>query len=196
MADEILSELVPGGNGIFTVQEAAARGIRTGSIQYLTAKGKAVRVSRGVYAVGDAWEDEFVSLQARFKKGIFSHETALFLWDLTDSTPIALDMTFPSTYNTTHAKDFGLRCTRTVPALYEVGITKITTPFGNKVSCYSMERTICDMLRPRHAADTYVLVEALRNYVRRKDRNIHLLSKTATTFRVAKRLRPYLEALL
>ena len=33
------------------------------------------------YATPEIWEDEFVNLQARFKKGIFSNETALFLLD-------------------------------------------------------------------------------------------------------------------
>ena len=44
-------------------------------------------------------------LQNRFKKGIYSHETALFLWDLTDRTPNRYCMTFPENYNLTNPKE-------------------------------------------------------------------------------------------
>ena len=45
-----------------------------------------------------------MNLQARFRKGIFSNETALFLLDLTDRTPNRFDMTFTETYNLTNVK--------------------------------------------------------------------------------------------
>ena len=46
---------------------------------------------RGVYILPEIWEDKFVNLQARLKKGIFFNETALFLWDLTDCTPAFIE---------------------------------------------------------------------------------------------------------
>ena len=66
--------------------------------------------NNGVVTTTEIWEDEFVNLQARFKKGIFSNETALFLWDLTDRTPNRHDMTFPHNYNLTNVKNEGINC--------------------------------------------------------------------------------------
>lgn len=74
------------------------------NIKTLLNSGKLERTARGVYILPEIWEDEFVNLQARFRKGIFSNETALFLLDLTDRTPNRFDMTFPETYNLTNVK--------------------------------------------------------------------------------------------
>jgi len=56
---------------------------------YLEDKGLIVKSVRGVYILPEVWDDEMFNLQSRFKRGIYSHETALFLWDLTDRTPNA-----------------------------------------------------------------------------------------------------------
>ena len=74
------------------------------NIKTLLNSGKIERTARGVYILPEIWEDEFVNLQARFRKGIFSNETALFLLDLTDRTPNRFDMTFTETYNLTNVK--------------------------------------------------------------------------------------------
>lgn len=72
--------------------------------------GKLEKTAKGVYILRETWEDEFINLQLRFKKGIFSNETALFLWDLTDRIPNRYNMTFPETYNLTNAKKEDINC--------------------------------------------------------------------------------------
>lgn len=58
----------------------------------------------------EAWEDEMFNLQGRFKRGIYVHETALFLWDLTDRTLSRYYMTFPANYNLTKPNEENIRC--------------------------------------------------------------------------------------
>lgn len=53
--------------------------------------------ARGVYILPEVWDDEIFNLQNRLKRGIYSHETALFLWDFTDRTPNRYYMTFSET---------------------------------------------------------------------------------------------------
>ena len=74
-------------NGIVTTAMVVAAGFSRGNLKYLVDRGKLERPSRGIYILPEVWEDEFLNLQSRFRRGIFSHETALFLWDLTDRTP-------------------------------------------------------------------------------------------------------------
>jgi len=68
--------------------------------------------------------------------------------------------------------------------------------FGNEVVVYDLERTICDCLRSRNHMDIAILSDALKRYVRRKDRNIQKLMRFAETFQVDRLLRNYLEVLL
>ena len=134
--------------------------------------------------LSEIWEDEFVNLQARFKKGIFSNETALFLWDLTDRTPNKYDMTFPHNYNLTNVKSEGVNCSRVKQEWYTEGKTQLESPGGNKITVYNMERTLCDILRKRGGTNTGIITEAFKRYTARNDKNIPLLSEYAKRFRV------------
>ncbi len=68
-------------------------------------KGLIERVARGVYIGEDTFEDQYFITQAICRKGIFSHETALYFHDLCDRTPIRYQLTIPSYYNTKLLKD-------------------------------------------------------------------------------------------
>ena len=88
-----------------------------------------------------------------------------------------------------------LRCSQAVFS-HETGITTMQTPFGHSVPVYDMERTICDLLRSRNNIEMQVFQDALKQYARRKDKNLRTLMKYASMFHVEKILRPYLEVLL
>ena len=72
-------ELTKQNNGIITTAMVVRAGISRGTLKYLSDTGGLEKVQRGVYTLPEVWEDEFVNIQSRFKRGIFSLETALFL---------------------------------------------------------------------------------------------------------------------
>lgn len=193
---EKIIQLAKENNGVVTTTALSEKGILRGNLKKLVDDGKLEKTARGVYILPEIWEDEFVNLQARFKKGIFSNETALFLWDLTDRTPNRYDMTFPNNYNLTNAKNEGMNCSRVKLEWYHEGEIQIESPGGNKITAYNMERTLCDILRKRSGADTGVITEAFKRYAVRRDKNIPLLSEYAKKFRVEEKVRRYLEVLI
>ena len=154
------------------------------------------KASRGVYTLPEAWEDEFVNVQSRFKRGIFSLETALFLCDLTDRTPMRFHMVFPEGYNLSGPKREGISCSGSREPLYSLGATFLKTPGGNTVSGYCAERALCDVLRPRNHTDIQIVTDAFKRYASGKHRNIPLLSEYAQILHVKEKLRAYLEVLL
>lgn len=77
-----------------------------------------------------------------------------------------------------------------------MGIIEVQTPSGNIVKSYNAERTICDMFRKRNNVDKQDLTEAIKGYVRRKERNIPLLLRYAKELRIEKIMRQYMEVLL
>ncbi|QWT17698.1 type IV toxin-antitoxin system AbiEi family antitoxin domain-containing protein [Collinsella sp. zg1085] len=195
VSEQIL-QLAAQNNGVVTTACLTAQGIHRGNLKTLLNAGKLEQTARGVYILPEVWEDEFINLQARFRKGIFSHETALFLWDLTDLTPHRYSMTFPQGYNLTNAKKERVDARIVKNQWYAIGKTSILSPAGHSVDVYSMERTLCDLLRKRGGADKAILTQAFKRYVARKDKNIPLLSEYAQMFSAALSLRPYLEVLL
>ncbi len=183
-------------NGIVTTAMVVAAGISRGNIKYLVNKGRIEKSARGVYILPEIWDDEIFNLQSRFKRGVYSHETALFLWDLTDRTPNRYYMTFPVNYNLTKPKEENIQCVQCKEVLYGLGVEEVLTPGGNKVRAYSAERTLCDILRPHSHVDIQLVSEAFKRYTSGQDKNIPALSEYAKTMKVEKRLRAYLEVLL
>lgn len=195
-ATEEILRMAKENHGTVTAAMVASAGISRGNIKYLVDKGILEKSARGVYILPDMWEDEIFNLQSRFKRGVYSHETALFLLDLTDRTPNRYHMTFPANYNLTKPKEENVWCAQCKGELYDLGITQVITPGGNMVRAYSAERTLCDVLRAHNRVDIQVVTEAFKHYVIRQDKNIPVLSEYAKRLKVEKRLRAYLEVLL
>lgn len=195
VSDKII-QLAKENNGVVTAAILSDKGILRGNLKKLVDEGKLEKTARGVYILPEIWEDEFVNLQARFKKGVFSNETALFLWDLTDQTPNRYDMTFPHNYNLTNVKSEGVNCSRVKQEWYAEGKTQLESPGGNRITVYNMERTLCDILRKRGGINTGIITEAFKRYTARNDKNIPLLSKYAKMFRVEEKVKSYLEVLI
>ncbi len=193
---EKILEILKKNNGVITTAEVTEAGISRGSLKHLVDTGVIERAARGIYQLADVWDDEMYHLQVRYKKGIFSGETALYLHDLTDRTPMRFQMTFPNNYNLTNIKSENIKCNRVIKGLYELGVIEIKTPAGNLVRSYNMERSLCDILRTQSYTDIQIVSDAFKRYTKRNDKNIPLLSEYAKKLRVEAKLRSYMEVLL
>ena len=195
-ATEEIIKMAKENNGLVTTAMVVAAGFSRGNIKYLVDKGVIEKSARGVYILPEVWDDEIFNLQNRFKRGIYSHETALFLWDLSDKTPNRYNMTFPVNYNLIKPKEANIQCVQCKKTLYGLGIAEVTTPGGNIVRAYSIERTLCDILRFHSRVDIQIVTDAFKHYAARSNKNIPVLSKYAKILKVEPRLRSYLEVLL
>ena len=156
-------------------------------------KGYIERVAQGVYLSKDAFEDAMYVLQARSKKAIFSHETALYLHDLTDRDPLQYTVTLPSGYNASNFKNDGIYVYFIKKDLLNLGVEYGKTPFGRNIRVYNKERTICDIVRNRNVIDSAIINEGIRRYLSEKEKDIPKLLQYAEKFRVEKIIRQYVE---
>ena len=154
------------------------------------------RISRGVYKAPDSIEDEMFIFQSKYKLSIFSHETALYLHDLTDRAPLAYSISVPSGYHSSFLNSCGHKVFYVNRNLFNLGIILMKSPHGNEIRATNLERTICDILRSRNQIEIQFVGEALRRYVRRKEKNIDLLYNYAKAFQIQKIVREYMEILL
>ena len=182
--------------GTITTAEANAAGISNEGLRLLVSSGTLERVLHGVYISPDAFLDKMFVLQKRLSKIIYSHETALFLHDLTDRDPIRYTVTVPSNYEVKRLKDENVRVFYIKRELHGLGAMTMPTVFGNKVTAYSPERTICDCVRSRKQMDISVVTDALKRYAKRSNKDLNLLMSMAGQFRIDKVIRNYLEVLL
>lgn len=182
--------------GTITTAEANAAGISNEGLRLLVSSGTLERVLHGVYISPDAFLDKMFVLQKRLSKIIYSHETALFLHDLTDRDPIRYTVTVPSNYEVKRLKDENVRVFYIKRELHGLGAMTMPTVFGNKVTAYSPERTICDCVRSRKQMDISVVTDALKRYAKRSNKDLNLLMSMAGQFRIDKVIRNYFEVLL
>ena len=136
------------------------------------------------------------SRQLRCAQAVFSHESALFFHDLTDREPNPYSITVKTGYNPASLQADGIKVYTIKKELHDVGIVTMNTPFGNPVPVYDMERTICDLIRSRSGIEMQTFQDALKQYAKRKDKDLRKLTCYAQMFRVGKLLRQYLEVLL
>ncbi len=193
---DVIDELIKEKKGIICTSDIVAAGISKPYFAQYANKNSLERISHGVYAAKDAWVDAMYSLQLRFRKAVFSHDTALYLHNLTDQEPLQQTVTVPSGYNTAKLRELSVKAYTIKRELHQLGLVALTSPFGNPVRVYNMERTVCDILRSRSKIEIQTFQDALKSYTKRKDKDLHLLMQYASKFRVEKTLRKYLEMLL
>jgi predicted transcriptional regulator of viral defense system len=191
-----LEELIKMSGGVITTSMVEESNIHREYLREMTRQGKLEKVAYGVYITPDAWEDKMLIHQLRRKKMIYSHETALYLNELTDREPLAYSVTVPFGYNDSRLKKEGLIVHTVKQNLFELGITTKKTVFGNNVKVYDAERSICDLIRDRNNQDQAITADALKKYVIRKDKDLNKLLNFASKFRVRNILSTYLEVLL
>lgn len=190
--EELLQESA---NGTITTAQVTEAGLHRGVLQELVRDGEIYRYGRGLYVRSDAWEDDFYLLQCKYGRGIYSHDTALYLLGYSDRTPAKYTMTFPKGYNAQSLKQENVIIKRVVPENYEFGIVEIESPSGNPILIYDLERTLCDILRGS-GSDVQIVGDAMKRYAMSRDKNIHRLMRYAEQLRVKPKVQRYMEVLL
>ena len=193
---EELEKLAKGNGGVLLTSAIVASGIPKPTLAAFVKKNEYERVGRGVYCSQECWRDDLYLLQLRCPKTVYSHDTALFLLDMTDQEPLKYTVTAKTGYNPSHLSLDGVKVFTVKKELFDLGITEVLTPFGHKVSAYDPERTLCDMIRSRSEMEIQSVLDALKRYTHRKDKNLHRLMEYAKLFHIDKRLNQYLEVLL
>ena len=94
MLDELVSYIDAEGGVAYSSQLKGA-GFSAGLISYASEAGLIDRISRGIYCTPDVFEDDFLVIGARWRRCIFSHNSALYLNGLSDRLPAVQSVTVP-----------------------------------------------------------------------------------------------------
>ncbi len=182
-------------DGTITAEQVTAAGLHRSVLQELVDDGELYRYARGLYVRSNAWVDDLYLLQRRYGRGIYSHDTALYLLDYSDRTPTQYTMTFPKGYNAQSLKKENILIKRVVPENYTLGVIEVNSPFGNPLRIYDLERTLCDILRGS-GSDIQIVTGAMKHYAASKEKNIHRLLQYADQLHVRLKVLHYMEVLL
>lgn len=192
-----IENLLKKNNGIIKASDAKLFGIDNKVLQRQVSYGTLERVAFGLYISSETFPDEYFIAQYRCPKGIYSYETALYFHDLSDRVPMKLTMTIPSGYNTKLLleKEYYqfYYCKK---ELYEVGIVTVKTIYGNDVTVYDVERTLCECIKKVALLDKDMVLTALKRYMSDARRDLSKLLKYAELFKVKDIMKQYMEVLV
>ena len=193
---EQLEKLIIEKEGLIITKEVEAAGIPRHYLTSFMREHKLERATYGVYLTHEAFEDEMYTLQAKSKRIIFSHETALYSHELTDRDPLEWSVTIPSGYNGSNLRQLGIKVYTVKKELHLMGVTELKTLYGRPIKVYDKERTICDIVRNRNNMDVAILNEGIKRYLNNKDKNIPLLLRYAKELDIQNVISNYMEILL
>lgn len=192
----LLLKTIQQNNNTITTSEVMKLGFSRAMLSKYVKEGLLERSRQGVYILPDSVHDDMYTMMLRSEKIIFSHETALFLNGLSERTPFEHSVTIPSNVVLSDVLREECNCYYIKPELFELGMVRKKTTFGNEVRCYDAERTICDLLRSRNRLDEETVISAIKNYAVFGNKDLNRLSAYAEKLRVAKILKQYMEVLL
>jgi predicted transcriptional regulator of viral defense system len=193
---EKLEELIKKQNGTVLSSDLDKLSIPRIYLAKMVKENKLERISRGIYTQLDTIEDEMYILQKKYKNFIFSHETALFLHDLSDRTPLKYSVTVPSGTKISEKLSSRLKIYYIKNEFHLLGVVESKTAFNNPIKIYNTERTICDILRSKSRIDHQIFSDALKRFGKSKQINLYLLSDYSKKFKGERALRTYIELIL
>ena len=175
---EVIQELMKKNNGYITSKELDMFDIHRMYLSIMQEKGMIEKVSPGIYIDSNKIEDSYYVFGLSMPNVIYSHMTALYFHGLSIKAPNDIyDITVKRNYNSVHLKKHNVFYVDNDN--YELGLTEVETPMGNKVKAYDMERCICDIIRSKNRMDSELIKHSVREYIKRKDKDIVKLSSYA-----------------
>ncbi|MFA6075249.1 MAG: type IV toxin-antitoxin system AbiEi family antitoxin domain-containing protein [Negativicutes bacterium] len=191
-----VEDLLATNNGVLRASDTNGRAISRTHLSELHNEGVLERVARGIYTDAEKFEDEMQTLQIRYPKAVYSHDTALFLHGMCDRSPLRFSVTVMSGYHSAGLKQTGAKIYYIKKELYGEGLTTVPSLHGNELIVYDIERTICDIVRSRSKIDEQIFFDGLKMYASSPKKDLSKLARYAANYGIEKIMRNYLEVLL
>lgn len=189
---EIIQSIMKMNNGYVTSKELSNLGIHRMYLNIMKEKGMIEKVGNGIYIDSSKIEDSYFVFGLELSNIVYSHMTALFFHGLSIKAPCdKYDITVPNNYFNYKIKSHNVFYVD--KNIYKLGLTQINTPMGNQVRVYDIERCICDIIRSKNRMDSEHIKYSIREYIKRKDKDLVKLSMYADKMGIKKEVMDYME---
>ncbi len=183
--------------GIARTGELERHGVSRTQLRRLCERGSVERVGRGLYTLPGAVLTEKHSLAEACRRvpgGVLCLLTALRFHGLTTQNPSEVWMAIDQKAWRPKQGSPRLHLVHLSGRSFREGVEEHYVS-GVRIRVYSAAKTVADCFKFRNKVGLDVAVEALRDYRRLHPKRLGALSRFAAADRVARVIRPYLEAL-
>lgn len=194
MINKIL-KIMKKNNEIITPVQLEEKGISRVYLSKMEEEGIIERIDRGIYVTKDFKYDEYYLFQLKYPKAIFSYNTALYFYEMTERTPIKMDVTVYREYNPHRFKDL-VNVYKVSKELYNLGVTERKSPQGMKVKTYNLERTVCDIIKDNDSLDIETRNKAIKKCIKSKEFSASTMFEYAKKMNIYDKVKNYMEAII
>ena len=177
-------QLVKENNGFIMTKDVVENNLNKMALKRLCDANKLERISTGYYCLPNTLIDDFYKTIIKSKSAVYSHATALYLHNLSDRTPLKLDITVPIGYGGKLQNNKNVLLHYVNRELIDMGAEIVKSPFNMDIRCYDVERTICDIIKDKNNMDIEIYTKALKWYAKRKEKDILKLYKYAEALNI------------
>lgn len=182
-------------NNILTTADVVKNNIPRYYLTKLNRENKIRRVSRGLYTNVESLNDKFLLISFKSKYVVFSNMTALYLLGLSERIPIKYDVTVKAGYKGSLQNMNEVNLFYSNKNYYELGIIAIKDLYGNNISVYDLEKSICDIIKNKNKLDRELFNKAIRKYYYSKNKNTLKLYDYAKKMNIYEKVRSTFEVL-
>ncbi len=165
------------------------------AIQRLVNKGVVERVRRGVYYYPEDEGELMIDVSKVTPGGVLCLYSAWFYYQLSVQIPQSYCIAIERSRKIVLPKYPPITLYYWKKAHHELGITKQIID-GYEVEIYDLEKCVCDAVKYRNKVGIDVCSEVIKEYLKRKDRDIMRLTRYARIMRIETTLKKYLEIAL
>jgi len=146
-------------------------------------EGTVIRIKRGVYCYKDIYSGTMIDVERVVPGGVLCLFSTWLHYGLSTSMPLSFNIAIEKNRKITLPQYPPIQLYYWKKEYYELGITTEKI-YDFTVKIYDLEKTVCDAVKFRNKVGLDIAIEVVRNYVRRKDRNLNKLSRYATIMRI------------
>lgn len=191
-----ISELMDKNNGFLQTDAVTKANIPRVYIKEMEKRGELYKAERGIYLKVGTVDDELYRTIMKYKGVIFSHGTAMKLHGMLKDYEAQPTVTVKTGINPTKLKQRGYKVFTIKDDLMDVGAIMMETPQGNTVKTYTIERTVCDIVRSRNQLGDNLLALTLNEYFTKEDRDEEKLMEMAEIFHICNIIEDYKRVLI
>lgn len=185
-------------NGYARTKDITNANIHRKYLKDLQDEGTIYRLKRGLYKWNELefdYSNEIIDVAKLVPNGVICLVSALSYYDLTSYTPPEYQVAIHRKTKIVLPDYPPIKLFYFSTKYYRSGINSINIE-GNTIKIYDIEKTICDCFRFKNEVSKDILLESIKEYMKRKDKNINKLMRYAQNTKAEDLITKYVEALI
>jgi len=189
---EIIQKLFINNHGYLQVKELHRSSKLYTCLKQLVGSGEVIKIKAGLYRSKlYSNKNELQELSQIYPDGVICLYSAWNYYELSTDIPAYHCLAFPNKSKVTIQNYPPIQAFFWIQKFYDLEVIK-----KDGIKIYSLEKSICDAVKFRNKIGVNLMSTILKNYLKRKDKDLDTLFKLAKYMKIDRLLREYLYLVL